>query len=121
MRIGPRGLARCQGAFTLLGGLWPLVSIRSFESVFGPRKVDDWLQYTTGGLLVVAGLGQLRTGRSRESHRQARILGVGTAATLLAVDLVYVRRGRISPVYLLDAVAETGWLVAWACQCRRER
>ncbi|WP_026066359.1 hypothetical protein [Actinoalloteichus spitiensis] len=121
MRVSPRALARAQGAFNILGGLWPLASLGSFESIFGPRKVDDWLQYTVGGLLVVVGVAQVRTGRSPESERQGRVLGVGTAATLLTVDLVYVTRGRISNRYLLDALAETGWLLAWTCQRRAKR
>ena len=38
--------------------------------------------------------------------RQARRLGVGTAAVLAAIDLVYVPAGRISKMYLLDAAVE---------------
>jgi hypothetical protein len=38
---------------------------------------------------------------------------MGTALTLLAVDLVYVPLGRIRPTYLLDAAMQTGWLTAW--------
>ncbi|WP_461087359.1 hypothetical protein [Streptomyces deserti] len=32
---------------------------------------------------------------------------------MLAVDLVYVPKGRIRPTYLLDAVMQTGWIAAW--------
>jgi hypothetical protein len=31
---------------------------------------------------------------------------------LAAIDLVYVPAGRISKMYLLDAVAELGWILA---------
>jgi hypothetical protein len=45
-----------------------------------------------------------------------RVLGVGTAAALLAIDLTYVAKRRISKVYLLDAAAQvaliSGWLAA---------
>ncbi|WP_223274031.1 hypothetical protein, partial [Nocardia cerradoensis] len=51
-------LARAHGAFNLVGGLWPLVSVRSFEAVFGPKQ-DRWLQYTVGGLLAGTGVVQL--------------------------------------------------------------
>lgn len=101
-----------QGVFNLVGGLWPLLHLRSFERVFGP-KTDVWLQQTTGGLLVAAGATQLATTADREGRRQARLVGLGTALTLLAVDLVYVPKGRIRPTYLLDAAMQTGWIAAW--------
>lgn len=37
-----------------------------------------------------------------------------SAAGLALIDLVFVGRGRISPVYLLDAAAEAVLVVAWA-------
>ena len=44
---------------------------------------------------------------------QARRLGVGTAAVLAAIDLVYVPARRISKMYLVDAALEVGWILAW--------
>jgi hypothetical protein len=40
-------------------------------------------------------------------------LASGSAAGLGGVDLVYVSKRRISPVYLFDAVAEAGIILAW--------
>ena len=105
-------LARAHGAANLVSGLWPLLHLRSFEGVFGP-KVDRWLVRTVSGLLVVNGLTQLTTSSTRSSIRQARRLGVGTAAVLAAIDLVYVPAGRISKMYLVDAAVELGWILAW--------
>jgi hypothetical protein len=51
-------LARLQGTANLMGGLWPLLHLKSFEAVFGP-KTDRWLVKTVSGLLVVNGLTQL--------------------------------------------------------------
>ncbi|MFD6172402.1 hypothetical protein [Streptomyces coeruleorubidus] len=100
------------GAFNVVGGLWPLLHLRSFEWVFGP-KADDWLQRTTGGLLLSAGLAQLAAGADPQGRPHARRIGLGTALTLLAIDLVYVPKGRIRPTYLLDAAMQTGWIAAW--------
>jgi hypothetical protein len=50
--------------------------------------------------------------------RQARRLGVGTAAVLAAIDLVYVPARRISKMYLVDAAIEVGWIMAW---CRVDK
>jgi hypothetical protein len=109
-----RRLAGYQGTFNIVGGLWPLLSIKTFEAVYGP-KVDRWPEYTVGGLLVTAGVAQV-TARGEAELRLARILGLGTAATLLAVDLVYVPRGRIRVTYLQDAVCEAAWIAAWLRQ-----
>ncbi|MEV7072442.1 MULTISPECIES: hypothetical protein [unclassified Streptomyces] len=107
-----QGVAVAHGAFNVVGGLWPLVHLRSFEWVFGP-KTDVWLQRTTGGLLVSAGLAQLAAASDPRGPEQARRIGLGTALTLLAVDLVYVPTGRIRPTYLLDAAMQTGWISTW--------
>ncbi|MFP1627973.1 hypothetical protein ACLB9X_23010 [Streptomyces sp. 5K101] len=105
-------VARAQGLFNLVGGAWPLLSLRTFERVYGP-KTDEWLQKTTGGLLVSIGWTMACTASDAEGLRHARRIGVSTAATLLAVDLVYVPLGRIRPTYLMDAAKEIAWLAAW--------
>jgi hypothetical protein len=106
------GIAVAHGAFNIVGGLWPLVHLRSFEWVFG-SKTDDWLQMTTGGLLVSAGLSQLAASSDPQGRAHARRIGLGAALTLLAVDLVYVPKGRIRPTYLFDAVMQMGWIAVW--------
>ncbi|WP_282797765.1 hypothetical protein [Streptomyces sp. CC224B] len=112
-RHGPgQALALAHGAFNVVGGLWPLAHLRSFTWVFGP-KTDVWLQRTTGGLLVSAGLAQLAAATEPHGPAHARRVGLGTALTLLAVDLAYVPRGRIRPTYLLDAAMEVAWIAAW--------
>jgi hypothetical protein len=105
-------LARAHGVMNVVGGLWPLVHIGSFEAVFGP-KADRWLVKTVAGLLIVNGLAQLATSPSADGLRQARRLSVGTAAVLAAIDLIYVPSGRISKMYLLDAALEVAWIMAW--------
>ncbi|CAL9647683.1 hypothetical protein SUDANB105_06531 [Streptomyces sp. enrichment culture] len=112
LRESARGVAVAHGAFNTVGGLWPLAHLRSFEWVFGP-KTDVWLQMTTGGLLASAGLAQLAAAADPLGPVHARRIGLGTALTLLAVDLTYVPKGRIRPTYLLDAVMQAGWIAAW--------
>ena len=70
-----------------------------------------------GGLLVTAGIAQLAA-RSDDELRIARVLGLGVASTLGAIDAVYVPKGRISAMYLQDLVCEVFWVAAWRRACR---
>ncbi|MEU6548453.1 hypothetical protein [Streptomyces sp. NPDC046859] len=56
----PTSVARSQGLFNLVGGGWPLLHLRSFECVFGPKS-EEWLQQTSAGLLATAGSSMLLT------------------------------------------------------------
>lgn len=103
-------LARAQGTYNVVTGVWPLLSMRSFEAVLGP-KVDRWLVRTVSGLLIGIGIAQASTDRA--ALPVVRRLSALTAGTLLAVDATYALRGRIAKTYLFDAVVEAGWLAAW--------
>jgi hypothetical protein len=112
-----RLLATTQGWFYVVSGLWPLLHMRSFEFVFGPKK-DRWLVQTVAGLLVANGWTQVHAGSTGDGLAQAARIGTGTALTLGAIDIRYAVPGRISRTYLLDAVVEAGWLAAWAATAR---
>jgi hypothetical protein len=92
--------------------VWPLLHLPSFEAVLGP-KTDRWLVRTVAGLMIVNGAVQVSVGSSAEALQQARRIGIGTALTLGTIDLVYAPRGRISKVYLIDALLEGAWILAW--------
>lgn len=104
-----------QGGFYVVTGVWPLISIRSFERVTGP-KTDRWLVKTVGSLIAVVGAVVALAGTRKRVTPEVALLGAGSAAVLLAADVIYVAKGRIPAVYLLDAVCEAliigGW-VAW--------
>ena len=106
-RSRPReSLALAHGLYYVLTGLWPIISMRSFEAVTGPKR-DGWLVRMVGLLAVVIGLAVLR-GRERPDP----ILAVGAPLAFAAIDGTYVARGRISRVYLADAAAELAFAVA---------
>ena len=107
-----------QGLYFLATGIWPLLSMRTFEKVTGP-KVDRWLVKTVGVLVAVIGVSLLADGR--RPSRGSQVLGVGSAAALGGVDVVYSLRGRISKIYLLDAVLEALLVTLWAVGGRRPR
>jgi hypothetical protein len=95
-----------QGAYYLATGLWPLVSMRSFECITGP-KTDKWLVKTVGILVAAIGSSLLVAARRKtQPSAEARLLAAGSAAGLTLIDIVYVAKRRIAPVYLLDALGE---------------
>ena len=115
MRWSERTVAAVQAAFYLGTGLWPLVDRDSFERVTG-RKTDFWLVQTVGVTVaaVGAGLAQAAAGRPRPVAPELRTVAYAVATGLALVDVTFVVRGRISPVYLLDAAAEAALLAAWS-------
>jgi hypothetical protein len=105
-------VALSQGIFYVATGLWPIVHMRSFEAVTGP-KMDKWLARTLGGLIAVVG-GTLVAGAfERRPSRALRMLGIGSAIALGAADVLYAARRRISKVYLGDAAAEGALVAGW--------
>jgi hypothetical protein len=114
--------ATAQGGYFVVTGLWPLVHMPSFELVTG-RKREDWLVKTVGGVVAVIGGVLLDGARKRRVDRTAATLAIGSAAVLAGVDITYVVRRRISPVYLLDAALELGFMGLWAAglSARRHR
>ena len=79
-----RRLSTLHGGYYLVTGLWPLVSMRTFEFVTG-RKTDRWLVRMVGLLAAVIGLAILRD-RDRPVDR---VLPVGSALAFTAIDVVY--------------------------------
>ena len=100
----------CRAVPYVATGLWPIVHLRSFERVTGP-KVDGWLVKTTGGLIAAVGAALLAGAFERRSgrHRSGALAVLGVASAFA----LYVARGRISRVYLADAAAEAAVCGLW--------
>jgi hypothetical protein len=106
-------LSIVQGVYFLLTGIWPLVSAETFQKVTGP-KFDFWLVRTVGILVGVVGGVLTWAGIRQRVSPELALLAAGSAAGLGAIDIVYVARKRISPVYLLDAAVEAVLIALWA-------
>jgi hypothetical protein len=107
-------LGGVQGGFYLLTGIWPLLHMRSFLFVTGP-KTDLWLVRTVGLLIVAISVPLLMAAARKTISMELICLGFLSAVFLAGIDLYYVLRKRISKVYLLDAFPElclaSGWLI----------
>ncbi len=111
--MNARHVAALQAAFYVGTGVWPVAHRRSFERLTGPKE-DFWLAQTVGLTVASVGLGlaQAVSGR-RGVPRELRTVAAATAAGLALVDVVFVARGRISRIYLADALAESALVAAW--------
>jgi hypothetical protein len=104
-----RRLATAHGLYYLATGVWPLLSMRSFEAVTGP-KTDRWLVRTVGVLVAVIGASLLTRPRTSGGDR---VLPIGSALGFASIDTVYALRGTISPIYLGDALVELVLVAGW--------
>lgn len=115
-----RALATGHGVYWLVAGLWPLLHVASFQGVTG-RKHDLWLVKTVASLVVVAGAVLTMAGLRGRVTPETRMLAMGAPAALTAIDIWYTRKGRISRIYLVDAVVHGALVVAWGVMGLRSR
>jgi hypothetical protein len=104
-------VALVQGIYFFVTGLWPLLSMRTFLIVTGP-KTDLWLVKTVGMILAVIGAVLILAQINAEINTSIIVLAIGSSISLALVEFIYVAKRVISPIYLGDAVVEL-ILVAW--------
>ena len=113
-----RAVLGAQGMYFLLTGIWPLLHMRSFEAVTGP-KADRWLVKTVGLTIACIGGTLLAAAVNDRVTPEVRGLAAASAAALAGVDVFYSAVGRISPIYLADAAVEASLIAAVRTAGRR--
>lgn len=108
-----RVVARVQGVYFLVTGVWPFLSRATFEAVTGP-KLEYWLVLTVGGLVAAAGVVLLAAARERRIVREIALLGVMLPIVLALLDFYAVPQPRTSRAYWADAVVELALVAAWS-------
>ena len=116
-----------QAAYNTITGIWPLIGMRSFQWITGP-KTDLWLVRCVGGLVTAIGIVLGMAGRRGRVTPEITALAVGSSASLAAIDVIYSSRGRISRIYssqgrisriyLLDAIINVLFIGAWISRIR---
>jgi hypothetical protein len=104
-------VALVQGIYFFVTGIWPIISINTFQKVTGP-KMDLWLVKTVGIILATIGAVLIFAQANTEINSSIILLAIGSALSLAIVELVYVAKRVISPIYLADAIIEL-ILIAW--------
>jgi hypothetical protein len=110
-----------QAAYYFLTGLWPVIHLRSFEAVTGP-KVDDWLVHMVG--LLAAAIGSSLGAAVLTDQTRGAVVGtlaITSASAFAAIDLWYGLSGRISPIYLADAAIQIGLITLLLLTRERRR
>ncbi len=113
-------VARLQGVFYVLTGLWPVLSRATFEAVAGP-KTDYWLVQAFGSVLAMIGVVLLFAARTGRIGREVVVLGVGMATVVAGCDVLAAAQPRNSGAYLADAAVEAGFVVWWVWAWRGGR
>lgn len=108
--ITRRAVLGVQGMYFIVTGLWPLAHMRSFEAITGP-KVDDWLVRMVGLLAAVIGGTLYLASRRNKNEFEILFLAVASALAFIAIDVWYSLTGRISLIYLGDALVELAFVL----------
>lgn len=106
-------VAIVQGSYFLFTGVWPLVSIDTFQEATGPKN-DIWLARMAGVSVAAMGAALVVAGMKSDFTPAIIMLGVASALGLACIDIFYVMKRVIAPVYLGDAVVQTTLIAWWA-------
>lgn len=104
-------LLAIQVAYYVITAVWPMVHMRSFMSVSG-YKADAWLVNTVSLLLLSICTSFVLAIRTEVSE-QVVVLSIATACAMIIIDVYYNMRGVIARTYLLDALIQGVFVVAW--------
>lgn len=99
---------RLQALYFLFMGLWPLLHMRSFQAVTGPKQ-DTWLVRTIAWFFIMVAV-QLWVA---DNPADVAVIGLGSALIIGGADAYYSLRGRISKIYLLDLLPQVVFVIGW--------
>jgi hypothetical protein len=101
-----------QGVYYVVTGIWPVISIRTFEAVTGP-KTDHWLVQTLGLLITAVGSVLIVAALRRRLMLEIGLLACGSAAALGGAGSYFALREQIRPIYLVDGFVELVIIALW--------
>jgi hypothetical protein len=105
-------LELAQGALYVLASAWPLVAPRSLGPRAG-RESGPWLFKSAGALMAVIGGVLVYSGIRGRRPSEMALLGIGAAATLAAIDVASVAKGRLPRAYLISAAGQLALAGVW--------
>jgi hypothetical protein len=119
-----------QGVYYFATGVWPLVHVESFQRVTGRKtdhlvtgsEADHWMLNTISALIIAIALVLVAAAVRRRVSVDVVLLGIFSAVALAAIDVIYVARSTIAPIYLADGLVEVVLAAGWTvCGIRSRR
>jgi hypothetical protein len=101
-----------QSIYYILTGLWPIIHIKSFMSITGP-KMEQWLVKTVGWLILVIAITLFSAFYMLQFTLSVMVLGMASTIIFIGIDVYYYQKGIISKIYLMDAGIESLLLLGW--------
>ena len=111
-------MAKLQGTYWAVTGVWPLLHMPSFLWVTGPKN-DLWLVRTVAVLILVIGSILFMAGFRQRVTQEVKWLGILSAAGLIVIEVYYSLSNVISDIYLLDAAGEFLLILLWLLAGRK--
>ncbi|MGZ5281718.1 MAG: hypothetical protein ACXWEY_05500, partial [Bacteroidia bacterium] len=105
-------VAWLQGIYYFVTGIWPLIQMESFVWLTGP-KTDYWLVRMVALLIVSISLALLSAAYHKRVSPEIKILAVASIISFCIIDFYYAWVDSISGIYVLDGIAEIGFLLSW--------
>ncbi|MFL5785313.1 MAG: hypothetical protein ACJ76H_11920 [Bacteriovoracaceae bacterium] len=94
------------GGYYVVTGLWPLLSIVTFQMFTGVKK-DTWLVKMVGLLALSIGITLLYSGLLVVTlHPEVIVLCLLSSLSFFLVDIIYAMNKTIPKIYLADALVE---------------
>lgn len=97
--IPDKRVTKAQALYYFITGTWSVLHLESFLAVTG-GKTDVWLVHMVGLLAVSISI-------CLYFDRVSLLLPVSAALSFSAIDIIYVSKGTISPIYLADLAIES--------------
>jgi hypothetical protein len=101
-----------QGIYTILTSLWPIIHIKSFLFITGP-KTDVWLVKLVSLLLLCMGISFLMEVSQKHLSVTIKQLALNSAVVLFVVDLYYSYYNIIPEVYVIDGFIQLLFICLW--------
>ncbi|WP_207495126.1 hypothetical protein [Aridibaculum aurantiacum] len=105
-------LLAIQGIYCLVTAVWPLIHLKSFLTVTGP-KTDIWLLETVSVLILAIAVLLLLHLLYLSPVVPVAVMAIVMSAGLLFIDVYYPSVSRIADVYLADAIMQALFLLLW--------
>ena len=101
-----------QGAYIFLTAVWPLVDIKSFMLITGP-KTDIWLVKTVAAMLLPVALSFFVASHQQQINWPVYLLAMGSCIAFASIDFYYTLNGTIKWVYQLDGYLQIIFFITW--------